>query len=80
MKHIDLEEPTSFLDHVYLECTQRECETSKLQKNKKCSNFSKFHVLAWMITNLKKKSWRCWRIVNRMLTSGLEMLVPGTNW
>ena len=29
MKDVDLGEPTSFLDHVYLECTQRECQTSK---------------------------------------------------
>ena len=29
VKEIDLGEPTSFLDHVYLGCTQRECETSK---------------------------------------------------
>ena len=26
MKHVDLGEPTSFLDHVYLGCTQRECK------------------------------------------------------
>ena len=26
---VDLGEPTSFLDHVYLGCTERECETSK---------------------------------------------------
>ena len=26
MKLVDLEEPTSFLDHVHLGCTQRECE------------------------------------------------------
>ena len=25
LKDVDLEEPTSFLDHVYLGCTQREC-------------------------------------------------------
>ena len=25
MKNVDLDEPTSFLDHVYLGCTQREC-------------------------------------------------------
>ena len=24
MKNVDIEEPTSFLDHVYLGCTQRE--------------------------------------------------------
>ena len=29
MKEVDMAEPTSFLDHVYLGCTQRECETSK---------------------------------------------------
>ena len=28
-KEIDLGEPTSFLDHVYLGCTQRQCEISK---------------------------------------------------
>ena len=28
-KEVDLGEPTSFLDHVYLVCTQRECEISK---------------------------------------------------
>ena len=29
MKDVDLGEPTSFLDHVYLGCTQRECKTSR---------------------------------------------------
>ena len=28
MKDVELEEPTSFLDHVYLGCTQRECTIS----------------------------------------------------
>ena len=28
-KEVDLGEPTSFLDRVYLGCAQRECETSK---------------------------------------------------
>ena len=28
-KDVDLGEPTSFLDHVYLECTRRQCEISK---------------------------------------------------
>ena len=30
MKDVDLGEPTSFLDHVYLGCTQRECQISKV--------------------------------------------------
>ena len=29
MKQVDMGEPTSFLDHIYLGCTQRQCETSK---------------------------------------------------
>ena len=29
MKDVDLGEPTSFFDHVYLGCTPRECQTSK---------------------------------------------------
>ena len=29
VKSVDLGEPTSFLDHVYLGCTQRECQTSE---------------------------------------------------
>ena len=29
MKDVVLGEPTSFLDHVYLVCTQRECQISK---------------------------------------------------
>ena len=29
MEDVDLGEPTSFLDHVYLCCTQRECQISK---------------------------------------------------
>ena len=28
-KEVDLGEPTSFMDHVYLGCTQRQCEISK---------------------------------------------------
>ena len=28
-KEVDLGEPTSFLDHVYLGCTQRQCRISK---------------------------------------------------
>ena len=29
MKDVDLGQPTSFLDHVFLGCTQRKCQTSK---------------------------------------------------
>ena len=29
VKDVDIEEPTSFLDHVYLGCTQRECKPNE---------------------------------------------------
>ena len=29
MKNVDINEPTSFLDHVYLGCTQRECKPNE---------------------------------------------------
>ena len=29
MKDVDIEEPPSFLDHVYLGCTQRECKSNE---------------------------------------------------
>ena len=40
MKHVDLGEPTSFLDHVYLGCTQCECkpDESSLTNTERCSN------------------------------------------
>ena len=43
-KEVDLGEPTSFLDQVYLGCTQRQCEISKdivgqLQSHVRIANF-----------------------------------------
>ena len=37
MKNVDLDEPTSFLDHVYLGCTQRECKPNEIiiEENRK---------------------------------------------
>ena len=28
-RNVDLNEPTSFLDHVYLRCTQRDCASNE---------------------------------------------------
>ena len=33
MKLVDLGEPTLFLDHVHLRCTQRECKPNETFKN-----------------------------------------------
>ena len=30
MKSVDIDEPTSFLDHVYFGCTQRECKPTEI--------------------------------------------------
>ena len=40
MKNVDLDEPTAFLDRVYLGCTQRECKPDgKLWRNiQRCLN------------------------------------------
>ena len=40
MKNVDPDEPTSFLDHVYLGCTQRECKPNEIivKEYRTCSN------------------------------------------
>ena len=44
MKHVDLDEPTSFLDHIFLGCTQRECKPNEvsietISRNVRITNF-----------------------------------------
>ena len=39
MKDVDLEEPTSFLDHVFSGCTQRECKPNKTIIERKTEMF-----------------------------------------
>ena len=62
-KEVDLGEPTSLLDHVYLGCTQRQCETSKKycgQITEPCLNreFSAERVEKLPFTqNLRISSW-----------------------
>ena len=49
MKDVDLGEPTSFLDHVYLGGTQRECQLSKdieEKITKECLNLG-FLLVLW---------------------------------
>ena len=41
MKHVDLDEPTSFLDHVYLGCTQRECKPNGIIMNVQLPGWTK---------------------------------------
>ena len=46
MKDVDLGEPTSFLDHVYLDCPQRECQISKYIVDNYRSMFE-FQLVLW---------------------------------
>ena len=40
LKEVDLGEPTSFLDHVYLGYTQRQCDCVQLLQHVRIANFS----------------------------------------
>ena len=58
MKNVDLDEPTSFLDHVFLGCTQRECKTEwcyhwRMYKDVWNTYFSWSN---WKITGVEKAS------------------------
>ena len=61
-KEVDLGEPTSFLDHVYLGCTQRQCEVSQrccgqLQNHVRIENFSGGVEKLPFPQNLRISSW-----------------------
>ena len=55
MKDVDLGEPTSFLDHVYLGCTERECQISKDIVDNHRSMFE-CKIFAWTMENTRNKS------------------------
>ena len=79
MKDADLGEPTSFIDHVYLGCTQRECQSDVRiqdfcwsQRKTTDQNFREmqkqylFGLLTWKIT--QRNAWKDianWRIRRR---------------
>ena len=53
LKNVDLGEPTSFLDHVYLGCTQRECQIRKDIVDNYRSMFESM-IFCWGIGKLPK--------------------------
>ena len=57
MREVDLGEPTSFLDHVYLGCTQRECQISKdiVDNNK---NMFESRISARAVENYQKQEFQ----------------------
>ena len=65
LKNVDLKEPTSFLDHVYLGCTQRECKPNEDIVNvEKCSNHE-FLLPQQKITRMEEASPENCRVVLR---------------
>ena len=53
MKHVGLGEPTSLLNQLYLECTQRECEPNfKIVKTERLSRIfdlgSRYQTITWL--------------------------------
>ena len=69
MKNVDLDEPTSFRDRVYLGCTQRECKPNEtiIQQFKK-------------IITPRKRSLKQWENYPMYAHNFLICFVPGTNW
>ena len=65
MKNVDLDEPTSFLDHVYLGCTQRECKPNEMFCENKDVWITYFCWSNWKITRLGKASRKDRRVVLR---------------
>ena len=66
MKNVDLDEPTSFLDHVNLGCTQRECKPNDniFLRTEKCPNheFPLEHLKNYQdgkIVHAKTVAWSC---------------------
>ena len=64
-KEVDLGEPISFLDHVYVGCTQRQCEISQrycgqLQNHVRIANFSGENRKLLFTQNRRISSWSCY--------------------
>ena len=77
MKDVDLEEPTSFLDHENLRCTQRDCTISSEIVTKyrdmfeaRISAGAKENYLQKLQGNLTQKSYflglTTWKIMQKM--------------
>ena len=65
MKNVDLDEPTSFLDHVYLVCTQRECKPNEIVIDEKRKMFES------RISARATEKYRCGRNLTRRRSRGL---------
>ena len=58
MKNVDIDEPTSFLDHVYLGCTQRECKPNETIIEQYTKMFeSRICALGWQKRHAQTLAW-----------------------
>ena len=71
MKNVDHDEPSSFLDNVYLGCTQRECKTIEIIRNP-CREMFESRTSATATTKntrVRKNSRRNSRVVSRCVST-----------
>ena len=80
-KEVDLGEPTSFLDHVCLGCTQRQCEISKdiVDKYRTMFESENFRISSWyydMEGHAKKRVERYCVLANRTTQQLYKVSTP----
>ena len=87
MKNVDVDETTSFLDHVYLGCTQRECKPNEpsLNSTQKCSNHvfldgkkPHAHTVAWSC-DMERHPQRCVERLCELANKKVEQLYKVSN-
>ena len=66
MKNVNLDEPTSLLDHVHLECTQRDCKQNEIIMKEKREMFESRisagateNLAGWEKLHGKTVAWSC---------------------
>ena len=69
MKNVDLDERTSFLDHVYLGCTQRECKPNELIINWRTEKWSNHEFL---LEHRKNTRRACSKMLWEILRTGKQ--------
>ena len=71
-KEVDLGEPTSFLDHVYLGCTQRPCEVSQdIVNNYKTMFESRISAGGTEKLSFSENLRMIWRVMQRNVWSDI---------
>ena len=66
-KEVDLGEPTSFLDHVYLGCTQRQCEINKdiVDNYREQKNYHSLKIFVFL------RGLMIWKVMRRNVWSDI---------